>query len=120
MPKIYFIDNGVRNSIVGSFAGINNRTDAGTVIETAAYLNLQKYAGKREFIKFWRTKSGSEVDFVIDGENFYAFECKKSAASFSTSKYSEFILKYQPAAFYVLNLDREERGKIIYEPLFFI
>ena len=120
MPKIYFYDNGIRNAVTGNFADIESRADAGVMLETAAYLNLIRHAGGAGNIKFWRSKTGAEVDFVIDSGRIKAFECKKSAALFSASRYSAFIEKYRPGGFYVLNLDREEHGKIIFKPVYYI
>jgi len=120
MPKIYFYDNGIRNSILNNFNNIDSRVDSGVVLETSAYLNLLKYFNKRENIKFWRTKTGSEIDFIIDGEKFYAIECKKSLANFSINKYKDFLENYMPQKFFVFNLDKEENSKSLIYKLQFV
>lgn len=120
MPKMYFNDIGIRNFITGNFRDIDSREDAGAVIETGVYMNLIKRAGNRENIKFWRAKTGGEVDFIIEGRGPEAFECKKSSSSFSRARYAEFINKYKPSAFYVMSFDREEHGGIIYKPFYYM
>ncbi len=50
-----------------------------------------------EFIKFWRTSSGNEVDFVIDNHGFIekeAFEIKFNSNSFKEKKYKKFMNTY--------------------------
>jgi predicted AAA+ superfamily ATPase len=111
MPKVYFFDNGMRNVIINSFKELDERVDSGVVLETAAFRLLVKYAENNRQIKFWRTKTGSEVDFVLDGQKIIAFECKKKSAAFSAGKYRDFMEKYKPSDFYVLNLDRESAEK---------
>ena len=64
-PKIYFWDNGLRNSIIESFSLPEQRIDKGFILENAIFRNL----AEKEAVKFWRTKSKLEVDFVMEKEN---------------------------------------------------
>ena len=107
MPKVYFFDNGMRNIIINSFKNQDERVDSGVVLETAAFRALVKNVENIGQIKYWRTKTGNEVDFILDGQKPIAFECKRKSAAFSAGKYGDFIEKYKPSDFYVLNLDRE-------------
>jgi hypothetical protein len=107
MPKVYFFDNGMRNIIINSFKNQDERVDSGVVLETAAFRTLVKNVENIGQIKYWRTKTGNEVDFILDGQKLIAFECKRKSAAFSAGKYGDFIEKYKPSDFYVLNLDRE-------------
>lgn len=65
--KVYFWDNGVRNAVIGNFAPLALRTDAGALWENRMVSERRKMAdyaqrGARGY--FWRTLSQSEVDYV--------------------------------------------------------
>jgi len=64
IPKIYFIDNGVRNFFFNNFNDLNLRNDAGYLFEGYLLGELIKYGLKN--IKFWQDKNRHEVDFIID------------------------------------------------------
>lgn len=78
--KIYFYDTGIRNALIGDFASMATRPDAGALFENFFVVERMKLAGvanKKHEINFWRTKDGSEVDFVETiGNVTRAFECK--------------------------------------------
>ncbi len=65
-PKIYFLDNWVRNFFINNFSiDIDLRLDKGFLFEAAV---LQQFIKNwiKENIKYRRTKNQKEVDFVID------------------------------------------------------
>ena len=75
-PKIYFLDNWVRNYFIKNFlTEINLRTDKGELFE---WIVLQEFVKNNiKDIKYWRTKSWVEVDFIIDNvSSLEAFEIK--------------------------------------------
>ncbi|MEK7514053.1 MAG: ATP-binding protein [Patescibacteria group bacterium] len=89
MPKIHFLDLGLRNFFANNFSQFEFRTDKGMFFENIIYkLLLDKY-GKDE-IKFWRTQDGKEIDFVLD-EQKIAFEAK---AKFRKNKFKIFKENY--------------------------
>lgn len=96
MPKIYFHDLGFRTTILNIYQDIETRLDKGAVIENYAFIRLrEKY--DIDYIKFWRTSSGNEVDFIMDDPatvNKNAFEIKFNAASFNKTKYKKFAYTY--------------------------
>jgi len=63
MPKIYALDVGLRNHFTRSF-NIGNQPD-GHLIENVAYLELLNQF-KREYIHFYRTTGGAEIDFIVE------------------------------------------------------
>ena len=66
-PKVYFLDNGVRNWFVNNFAQPELRQDAGQLFEVVFYQVLIKNWFKSDFIKYWRSKDNRyEVDFVLE------------------------------------------------------
>jgi len=64
-PKIYFIDTGLRNYILNNFNSFHLRTDKGALAENIIFSQFKKQDNELE-IKYWRTKGGSEVDFIIE------------------------------------------------------
>lgn len=77
MNKVYFCDLGLRNIIYNSFNEITFRTDNGALFENYILLELWRNRLASDTIYFYRTQSGTEVDFVWDGPlKKLAVECK--------------------------------------------
>lgn len=77
MNKMYFCDLGLRNIIYNSFNEITFRTDNGALFENYILLELWRNRLASDTIYFYRTQSGTEVDFVWDGPlKKLAVECK--------------------------------------------
>lgn len=79
MPKIFFLDTGLRNFALRNFSGLSFRPDRGSLFENAIFGELHKNLGVIDQLFFWRTISGTEVDFVLTGERELAFEVKLAA-----------------------------------------
>lgn len=62
--KYYLYDIGIRNSLLKNFAPLTERADAGTLAETFVFLELKRQLTPESEIRFWRLKSGDEVDFL--------------------------------------------------------
>ncbi len=82
-PKFYFFDVGVFRSIRP--AGPLDRTEEidGAALEGLAFQHLRTWSawggGGRRDVKFWRTRTGHEVDFVVySPDEFLAIEVKNS------------------------------------------
>ncbi len=78
--KIYFYDNGIRNSIIRNFNPVNSRTDKGAMFENFLIGERMKkisYSGMKVLPYFWRTSQQQEVDYIEEnGNNMTAFEFK--------------------------------------------
>jgi len=73
MPKVYVLDIGIRNYLLRSFdANINSH---GGVIENFAYNALLAQYSK-EYVHFYRTSGGAEIDFVIEDKNNKLMLCE--------------------------------------------
>ncbi|MBU0880399.1 ATP-binding protein [Patescibacteria group bacterium] len=73
MPKVYILDIGIRNYLLRSFnLGIN---ESGGVMENFVYNTLLAQYDK-EYIHFYRTNSGAEIDFVIEDKNNKLILCE--------------------------------------------
>lgn len=78
--KVYFVDIGVRNSVIKNHNDISHRDDIGGLFENLFVIERIKYQNNHEIQAnryFWRTYNNIEVDYLEerDGE-LYAFECK--------------------------------------------
>lgn len=75
--KYYLYDIGVRNGLLKNFEFLNKRDDAGIVIESFVFGELQKRLSPETEIRFWRLKDGKEVDFIwIKNQRPYPIEVK--------------------------------------------
>ena len=108
-PKIYFFDNGIRNFGIEKFnQDFVTRDDRGELLEniTLKELLVLKYYYKNFNIRFWRTKQGAELDFVLEKENsVLAIEVKSDLRSDKLTKsFFSFLNKFKPSQALVINL----------------
>jgi predicted AAA+ superfamily ATPase len=106
--KIYFYDNGIRNSIINNFAPIAQRNDVGALWENFIISERKKnlaYSGFYGNTYFWRTVSKTEIDYIEEQDNkITVFELKwnpKVKVKFPIA----FMDKYIPEAAHVINRD---------------
>lgn len=97
-PKIYFFDNGIRNSLINNFENIDLRNDRGALFENYIISEIYKANVYGEYnlnMNYWRIKSGSEIDLVLsDNKKLIACEIKYTKGSISkafTNRYPEAI-----------------------------
>lgn len=64
IPKIYFLDPGVRNYFINNFSETRLRADSGFLFEGFVLNEFLKSGNKN--IKYWQDKNKREVDFIID------------------------------------------------------
>jgi uncharacterized protein len=102
-PKIYFLDPGFRNICMDSF-GIT-ALEQGAVYEQFVFNELHKTGTN---MKYWRTKSGAEVDFIIEHDGPLPLEIKKNLKDPDiTRSFRSFLQKYNPGEAYVLSMNFE-------------
>ena len=82
MDKIYFYDTGIRNYLIDNLKPLDQRTDTGNLWENFIISERRKqlfYNGQNVQSYFWRTYTGSEIDYVEEwGNNLMGFEIKIS------------------------------------------
>jgi hypothetical protein len=108
MPKVFFYDVGLRNQVIRNTSPLSLRADAGRLIENYVFSYLAKKVGIGEELKFWRTKSGNEVDFVVESEeDLLPVEVKYQAGKKDAipSGVRFFIPKYNPKKAIVITQD---------------
>jgi predicted AAA+ superfamily ATPase len=80
-PRVYAFDTGFVCQHRG-WRGLR-REDLGGLLEHLVLNELHALLGSRRSIRYWRSKAGPEVDFVLESPGrTIAIECKWSAASF--------------------------------------
>jgi len=81
-PKIYFSDTGMASYLMGGdqWSTLENQGNAGPLVETwvaSELMKLMPITGHRFQLYFWRTRTGQEVDFLIErGGQMVAIEVK--------------------------------------------
>jgi len=108
IPKIYFIDSGVRNYFIKNFNKLNIRTDQGYLFEGFVISELIKKG--REEIKFWQNKNKQEVDIILNQGNIIPIEIKfkESLKSKDEIGLNVFFQEYSPNKSYLINLSKQE------------
>ncbi|MFH1466252.1 MAG: ATP-binding protein [Pseudomonadota bacterium] len=110
-PKLFLLDNGLRNQLHGGFSPFEGRGDRGALLENLVFTELTKAAAPTDEIGFWRTRNGAEVDFVVRADDhLVAVEVKAGALGRPTLPRScrSFIEAYAPQALLVINHGIEE------------
>ncbi len=109
MPKIYFLDLGLRNAISGNFQWAESRQDLGALLENFVFLELKRQFKINEKLHYWRTLAKAEVDFIIQLDDasvvpveVKALRLQKPAVSRS---FHNFIQQYKPNQGIVINLN---------------
>lgn len=79
--KIYFLDLGIRNALIGDFNDLSIRPDRGAVWENFLIIERTKAClnrGRTVQGRFWRTYGGAEVDYIeeIGTGQIQAYEFK--------------------------------------------
>jgi uncharacterized protein len=107
-PKVYFVDNGIRNQLLNNFSPMTDlRVDRGQLFENWAFTEIYKNIGLNGSVKFWRSKAGAEVDFIVE-ESGKRIALEVKFASVKTPKIGKsahsFLDAYKPDRFAVLNM----------------
>ena len=114
--KIYLVDNGIRNQLVGDYRSLEERTtDAGPMLESWVFTELWKLLPEDATLHFWRSASGAEVDFVIArGDAVVGAEVKAGTLRRPTLPRAarSFLDAYRPRVFFLVNTGFEGEDEI--------
>lgn len=106
MPKVYFLDMGLRNFALGDLKSFGVRQDKGALLENFLFSELRKCADAR--FHFWRTKEKAEVDFVLEKRFGEMMPIEAKATSMRSPEISRsfrsFLNTYKPKYAFVVNL----------------
>lgn len=109
MPKIFFEDNGILNFL--RFNSFTNAID-GISFENAVFSLLKKSFPSSD-IKFRRTNTGQEVDFIIQEKNLKAVDAKLNAGGAKLKNLISFKSKYPDSEISVITLNPPKNKKEI-------
>lgn len=111
MPKVYFLDLGLRNFFVNNFNSYDLREDKGPLLENAVYRQLLDAQNRKDTgeIRFWRTVQKDEIDFIVGEKR--AFEVKSQPTQFKERHYRTFLDHYPDINLCIATLDGVQ-GKI--------
>ncbi len=101
MPKIYFLDPGLRNFLIDNFSPYDLRGDKGLLLENAVFRQLVERYDLNE-IKFWRTVQKNEIDFIVKEKE--ALEVKAQPLQIREKNYKVFMKNYKNFDFKVISL----------------
>lgn len=112
-PKFYLFDVGVASSILRRGEIVPAPDAFGRAFEHFIFTELtahSSYSGIGYDIRFWRTRAGREVDFIL-GEGEVAIEVKGAARVHDRMlrPIQAFIAEYSPKAAYVVSNEPVER-----------
>ena len=123
MPKVYFMDTGLRNLLIeqSNQTSLDLRPDKGALVENAIFHELQALNWP---IKFWRTKTKAEVDFIIsspDGQ-IIPLEVKYQTLDKSDmpTGLASFIKNHQPKMAFVVTKNYFDQIKYQSTTVYFI
>jgi hypothetical protein len=106
-PSVYFSDLGFRNYALGLLGNLQRADDFGFVFQNLVYLILREQVRRSGAqIHFWRTKSKTEIDFVIDtGRSVIPVEVKYKdlVKPLLPRAMDGFVEKYRPPYCLIIN-----------------
>jgi len=108
MPKIYFEDSGVLNYL--KYNDIVEKV-SGELFENSIYAELKKTVGL-DALRYWRTQSKQEIDFVIEHKKqLFALEVKKIYSGQKTTSLEYFSQKYPNSKSLAITLEKRRKAK---------
>ena len=122
IPKIFFLDLGLRNYVIDNFNSIEKRTDGGAIVENFVFLSLRNIFPEK-IINYWRTIAKAEVDFVVRlNDKIIPVEVK--CQTFKKPKISRgfrsFIESYKPERALIVTKDFWSKIKISNTTILFV
>lgn len=112
-PKVYFLDMGLRNSVLSDFRPFEVRNDVGRIVENHVFIFLKDMFSQLDSLNFWRTKAQAEVDFIVrKGEQIIPVEVKYSSNPVIGKSLYSFINKFSPPLIIVLTKGFTDERKV--------
>ncbi len=120
MPKLYFLDTGQVNALLLNFNALEQRADAGALVENFVFKQLYAKLTITDRLNFWRNQSKNEVDFILNGDplevKFQRFNGPEIPKSLR-----QFLEKYRPQHTYIVTKDYYHRNEnTIFLPYFLL
>lgn len=120
--KYYLFDLGIRNSIIKDFRSVDDRPDSGVLKETYVYHSILRQLKANMEVRFWRTKRGEEIDFIVIKNRVpFPVEVKSKLTQAEIPKSIRVFFDHYPEApgAIVFNNDLEETTTYSKRPVIF-
>jgi uncharacterized protein len=104
--KVFLLDNGIRNQLFGGFQPAAERSDRGALLENLVFTELAKTVHPLlDGLSTWRSKSGAEMDFVVEHQGrLLACEVKAGDSRGTLSRSARsFVEAYEPEELLLVN-----------------
>jgi len=110
--KYYLFDNGIRNLLLKDMGKITRREDKGVLYESIILCHLISKLQPNMELRFWRTKKGDEIDFVLIKNRIpIPIEVKSNLKNTDVPKGVIQFLKRYPKAPYAVVYNAKVVGK---------
>ena len=121
MKKVFLFDPGIRNQLVLNFNDPAVRNDAGALFESFILNELVNVVGK-EYVYYFRTKAGTEIDFVLRANGLVPIEVKYKRLNRLTGlrPLRHFVAQQTATRAYLVNLTLNQRVEGSIEVLDFL
>ncbi len=120
--KYYLFDNGIRNMLLKDMGSIAKREDKGVLYESAVLMQLISKLQPNMELRFWRTKKGDEVDFILIKNRIpVPIEVKSNIKTIDVPRgIIKFLMKYPKAPYAVVfNAKIENEVKVAERIVYF-
>ena len=117
VPKIYFIDNWVRNYFLKNFNELDIRNDSWFLFEWYILSEYMKKGADGDGMKYWWDKNLHEVDLIIENwskRDAIEIKFKKNIKSEDLSWLKHFVKDYPNFKLHIVNLDKKLTWDIDY------
>jgi hypothetical protein len=105
--RYYFLDNGVRNSLIQNFNPLALRNDVGQLWENYLWIERRKTnqrTGRSVNAYFWRTYDQKELDCIEEhGGKLHGYEFKWQGGNIRRATRSEFLKTYPDSELNIIN-----------------
>jgi len=91
--KLYFLDTGLRNSLLNRFDPLAEREDRGRLLENHVFIQLRS---RFEKLHFWRTAGKGEIDFILGDSGEPVPVEVKTGKGRPGRGFSSFLKSYRP------------------------
>ncbi|MDA2922486.1 DUF4143 domain-containing protein [Patescibacteria group bacterium AH-259-L07] len=122
MPKIYFIDIGLRNFALNYFQDFAVRQDKSALLENFIFSEISKQTYIQ--LHFWRTKEKAEVDFILTNYAGIMIPIEVKALALKSAQISRsfrsFVTKYRPKQAFIVNLGFQGKIQVGKTVIYFI
>lgn len=110
--KYYFLDNGIRNSLIAQFNGISQRNDIGQLWENYIFIERLKHRAYQSIyanMYFWRTYNQQEIDLVEDRDGIlHGYEIKWSASKTPNAP-QQWVEAYSNSSYEIITSDTYQK-----------